>query len=245
MVYSGFEMAGKLGATSAQPTLSSQAIRSQLDRILGHEIFSRSERLSRFLKYVIDETLAGRGAELKEPVLAAELYGKKVDSDSGDDSTVRVDARRLRDKLREYYGEHGARDTVIVTLPKGGYTPAFERNPLAPAPASMVAPQPILRRERLPDFAGTGAYLQLEPHSLVLRPGLHCGYREKTQRPTPGILFPYRCCRDRKVLRACRPTVTWWPSPGPDPRNSARLIFMSRPSAARSKTGLPLRRPRN
>src|SRR5262245_19377978 len=135
-------MADRPGAPSAsQPTLSPQAIRSQLDRILGHEIFSRSERLSRFLRYVVEETLAGRGAELKEAVLAAELYGKKLDSESGDDSTVRVDARRLRDKLREYYVEC-SHEAVIITLPKGGYTPAFDRNPAALAPGLMPRPTP-------------------------------------------------------------------------------------------------------
>ena len=55
--------------------------------------FVRSERLSRFLQYAVEETLAGRGGELKESVLAAELYGKKPGADAEDDSTVRVDAR--------------------------------------------------------------------------------------------------------------------------------------------------------
>jgi Tol biopolymer transport system component len=128
----------------AQPAVASAAVRTQLERILTHEIFSRSERLSKFLRFVVEETLAGRGAELKEPVLAAELYGKKVDSDSGDDSTVRVDARRLRDKLREYYGEC-ARDPVIITLPKGGYTPVFERNPAAPVPVTLPITRPVPR----------------------------------------------------------------------------------------------------
>jgi Tol biopolymer transport system component len=91
---------------------------------------------------VVEETLAGRGGELKEPVLAAELYGKKVDAETGDDSTVRVDARRLRDKLREYYGV-ATRDPIIITLPKGGYTPAFERNAAAPVPVALTAPKPI------------------------------------------------------------------------------------------------------
>jgi hypothetical protein len=70
--------------------------------MLSHEIFVRSERLTQFLRYVVEETLAARGPELKEQVLAAELFGKAVDSDGVDDSTVRVHARRLRDKLREY-----------------------------------------------------------------------------------------------------------------------------------------------
>src|SRR5687768_4251075 len=106
----------------SQPAVASAAVRTQLERILAHEIFSRSDRLSRFLRFVVEQTLAGRGAELKEPVLAADLYGKKLDLDTADDSTVRVDARRLRDKLREYYVEC-TRDPIIITLPKGGYTP--------------------------------------------------------------------------------------------------------------------------
>jgi hypothetical protein len=135
-----------MAGTPAAALPPSQLIRAQLDRILGHEIFSRSERLSRFLRYVVEETLAGRGAELKEPVLAAELYGKRVDAQAGDDSTVRVDARRLRDKLREYYGE-ATRDPIIITLPKGRYTPAFERNPAVPVPLSHPTP---VRREQDP-----------------------------------------------------------------------------------------------
>jgi hypothetical protein len=132
-----FNMAGTPAAAPAP-----QRIRAQLDRILGHEIFSRSERLSRFLRYVVEETLAGRGAERKEPVLAAELYGKRTGAEAGDDSTVRVDARRLRDKLREYYGE-ATSDPIIITLPKGGYTPAFEQNPAARAPDPLSAPTPV------------------------------------------------------------------------------------------------------
>ena len=81
-------MRDKARASSAsEATFSPQLIRLQLDRILDHEIFSRSERLSRFLRFVMEETLAGRGAELKEPVLAAELYGKNLASENGDDST--------------------------------------------------------------------------------------------------------------------------------------------------------------
>lgn len=113
--------------------------------MLGHEICSRSERLSKFLRYVVHETLAGRGGELKEQVLAAELYGKSIGPDTGDDSTVRVDARRLRDKLREYYAEC-PHDPVIVSLPKGSYIPLFELNGAAPLPK----PVPIVSKPGQP-----------------------------------------------------------------------------------------------
>lgn len=97
-------------------------VRHQLERILTSEVFSRSDRLSAFLRFVVEETLAGRGHTLKEPVLAAELYRKRPGSSTDDDPVVRVDARRLRDKLREYYAEAG-RELVIISLPKGSYTP--------------------------------------------------------------------------------------------------------------------------
>src|SRR6185369_17300478 len=117
---------------------SDRLVRTQLEKILASEMFCRSERLSAFLRFVVDETLSGNGDRLKEQVLAGELYGKRVGFSGGDDATVRNDARRLRDKLREYYGEC-ARDPVIITLPKGAYTPTFEGNVWSPLP--IVAPK--------------------------------------------------------------------------------------------------------
>ena len=80
-------------------------VRSQLEMVLASELFSRSERLSGFLRFVVEETLNGRGETLKEPVLAHQLYGKNPDFDGANNPVVRVDARRLRDKLREYYAD--------------------------------------------------------------------------------------------------------------------------------------------
>ena len=77
-------------------------MRAELDRILATEIFARSERLSAFLKFIVDRTLAGDGHALKEHVIAIEVYGKGADFNTAADPIVRVDARRLRDKLREY-----------------------------------------------------------------------------------------------------------------------------------------------
>jgi hypothetical protein len=121
--------------------LSDRMVRTQLEKILASEMFCRSERLSAFLRFVFDETLNGNGNSLKEQVLAAELYGKRVGFTGAEDASVRNDARRLRDKLREYYGE-STRDPVIVTLPKGAYTPTFERNVSSPLPTIVSKPPP-------------------------------------------------------------------------------------------------------
>ena len=138
------------GRSSLPDGLSHRMVRTQLEKILASDMFCRSERLSAFLRFVVDETLKGNGDTLKEQVLAAAVYGKRVGFSGGDDATVRNDARRLRDKLREYYAE-SARDPIIVTLPKGAYTPTFEANAQSPLPTivPMRAPEaPAMAKPR-------------------------------------------------------------------------------------------------
>ena len=101
-------------------------VREQLARILASDTFSRSERLSTFLRFTVEQTLEGQAAGLKEQFIACNLYGKGADFDTASVAVVRVDARRLRDKLREYYADHTG-ESVLITLPKGAYVPVFER----------------------------------------------------------------------------------------------------------------------
>src|SRR5262249_14006191 len=99
-------------------------VRAELDRIVSSELFTRSARLSAFLRFIVNRTLAGEGESLKEHVIAVDLYGKPGDFDTAADPIVRIDARRLRDKLREYYADALA-SGVVISVPKGSYTPAF------------------------------------------------------------------------------------------------------------------------
>jgi Tol biopolymer transport system component len=103
-------------------------IRSQLATILSSETFSRSDRLSAFLTFVVEQTLDGKGDTLKEQVIALELYGKGADFNTAGDPIVRVDARRLRDRLREYYSL-APLERVVISVPKGSYTAHFEVRP--------------------------------------------------------------------------------------------------------------------
>ena len=126
-------------------------VRAELDRVLASEIFSRSDRLSAFLRFIVDETLAGHGAGLKEQVIAVELYGKGADFNTAADPIVRVDARRLRDKLREFYASSPP-GAVIISVPKGSYTPVFE--PGDPAVAFHPPPgAPHIRAIPVPPVA--------------------------------------------------------------------------------------------
>jgi Tol biopolymer transport system component len=135
-------------STQAPSDLPDAAIRAQLERILASEVFSRSQHLRRFLSFIVEQRLAGQGHTLKESVLAHELYGKGTDFDGGTDPVVRVDARRLRDKLREFY--EGRSDPVVISLPKGGYAPVFEANPAALVHTARPAAPPQSREGRPP-----------------------------------------------------------------------------------------------
>ena len=115
------------------------AIRLQLQRILAGEGFKRSERICRFLSYAVEQTLQGHGDELKESVLAVEVYNRPPDYNPKIDPIVRNDARRLRAKLREYYETEGSSDPVIIEIPKGSYLPVFRKREALP-PESTASP---------------------------------------------------------------------------------------------------------
>ena len=101
------------------------AVRKQLERVLTSPGFARNERLSRFLRVVVERHLEGRDGELKESLIGIEVFGRRPGFDPKQDSTVRSEAARLRARLVEYYAGQGHGDPVIIELPKGGYTPAF------------------------------------------------------------------------------------------------------------------------
>lgn len=105
----------------------------QLDRILGSASFVNSDRLSRFLRYVVERTLAGEGDRLKEYVIGTEVFERGDRYDPRVDAIVRVEAGRLRAKLDEFYNGHGSTDAVVIRMRRGGYAPVFERRPTTAA----------------------------------------------------------------------------------------------------------------
>ena len=112
---------------------SSDDVRLELDRLLASSVFTNAGRMSRFLKFVVEQTLAGDGERLKEYVIGLEVFDRDATYDPRLDSIVRVEAARLRSKLAEYYAGEGRNDAVVLSLPKGGYAPtaAFEMRPVA------------------------------------------------------------------------------------------------------------------
>jgi hypothetical protein len=120
-----------------------KAIRDQLARILASPGFSRNERLSRFLQFVVERHMEGRDHELKETVIAVEVFGRPPDYNPKQDAIVRTEAGRLRARLAEYYQGEGSNDALVIELPRGGYIPAFRQA------ESIGADRPDRKRLRL------------------------------------------------------------------------------------------------
>src|SRR5580693_2198888 len=103
----------------------------QIDNIIKSHSLRGSESLCRLLQYLAKQSLYQPQAPLKEYQIATEVYGRPRDFDPQHDSTIRVQAGRLRLKLAEYYSTEGAADTLVVEIPKGTYVVSFH-NRVAP-----------------------------------------------------------------------------------------------------------------
>jgi serine/threonine-protein kinase len=114
-----------MGRSNCANGPDNHAISLQLNRILASREFSGAERMRRFLQLVVTETLAGRAGALKEYVIGLSVFDRPPSFDPGSDPIVRVEARRLRAKLENYYQGEGRGDSVLIELPKGRYSACF------------------------------------------------------------------------------------------------------------------------
>lgn len=134
---------GYSSATHRQPDAnwSADTVRKELQRIVSSPPFENADRLTRFLTFVVEEALAGRGGELKESLIGVCVFGREPSYDPKIDPIVRVQARRLRTKLEAWYAAGGQSSTLRISLPKGGYCPEF-----GPAPAEEEKAGAVDRR---------------------------------------------------------------------------------------------------
>lgn len=131
--------------------LGDHEIQAAVERILLSPDFERNRNSCNFLKFIVAETLAGRGGRLKAYSIATLALDRDANFDPQSNSIVRVQATRLRQSLHNYYAGPGADDPVRISLPPGTYQPTFERVGGAPAPApetvAPVAPAPPVAPE--------------------------------------------------------------------------------------------------
>ena len=110
------------------------AARNHLQLVLASAAFARSRRHCRLLSYLLEEALRRPGATSKEMVIAVEVFGREPgEYDARLDPIVRIEAGRLRQRLRDYYAGEGADTTIRFDVPKGAYALALSRRPTTTA----------------------------------------------------------------------------------------------------------------
>jgi len=129
--------AGFSNEDSETMTCSPAAAREELQRILSSSQFDASERNRRFLVYVVEETLAGRGERIKAYSIATIVFGRDDSFDPQLDPVVRMEARRLRRSLERFYLVEGEGHAVRIAMPKGSYKARFENAVLAPGTMTL------------------------------------------------------------------------------------------------------------
>jgi len=145
-------------------TLDHERIRDQVQRILRSEQFGNAPGLEKALSYLVEQSLAGRGGELKEVILALEVFNRGVAFDPRTDSSVRTQIGRLRTRLSSYYDGPGRADPIVIEIPKGTYAPVFSGR--AQDEPAVVKP-PVPRKRSAPGLwmaaaviaIGAGAWL--------------------------------------------------------------------------------------
>ena len=118
-----------------------------LSSITSSEEFVASPQLAAFLTFSVRQTLEGQGQSLKAYTIATEVLGRSASFDPQNDPIVRVEATRLRRAMDRYYATDGLRDTVKITMPRGGYSVIFEDTAKPTSAPSSLSPDRQRRNE--------------------------------------------------------------------------------------------------
>jgi TolB-like protein len=165
--------------------IPADVIQAELEKILASHAFAKAGRASRFLRFVVAWHLQGRSAEIKEYVVGVEVLGKKPDFDPRTDTIVRAEAKRLRERLDQYYASEGKHDKVKISVLKGSYAPQIEY--INPAPDNTETAQASPEQTgRWPRKAWLAAVAALALAAVLLGPHVP-GWRGLIGGRTPAI----------------------------------------------------------
>jgi len=152
--------------------------------VLASLAFSRPRRLSRLLKHLVEHTLRGKQDCLKETLLGIEVFDRGQDFDPKADPIVRIDARRLRARLTQYYADEGATDSVLIVLEPGSYVPSFRRREeqetkpeFLPLPSRNRHSVAVLPFSNLSDLTGYELFCEGLSEDILNRLTQHEGLR--------------------------------------------------------------------
>jgi hypothetical protein len=172
----------------------------QVDRLVASRALRGSESLCRLLQYLAAWALEHPGEHPKEYQIATEAFGRPPDFDPRVDSTIRVQAGRLRQKLAEYYAGEGAEDPILIDLPKGSYALSFEPRSQPRAHTGELPPANVQDHEAAPARRGPAVSITAFTISTVLVAAValfigfsisrseHRQAQARTDKPAPAAL---------------------------------------------------------
>jgi TolB-like protein/Flp pilus assembly protein TadD len=150
-------------------------VRDHLQDVFASKAFAGSKRAQDFLQLIVEHALAGRLDSLRERMIGAEMFGRKIDYDTANDAVVRVKATEVRRKLAQYYQESTKPPLVRIELPSGSYVPKFHWESHSESHSEFLT----------------------DPH-----PGPHPGDAPPAPTEPPAIAAPGETFRQRRVVAA-------------------------------------------
>ena len=172
-------------------------VRRQVERILASGDFDASPRSKDFLRFIVEETLAGRGEEVTQSAIATRVFHRRDDFDATVDPIVRIQAGRLRRSLERYYLLEGKHDPVRIELPRGTYIPTFAANDESEPASAVEAPAPPAEARLHPVVDEDWPSVVIRPFEAALPEPEH---EARAARVTEQLLLELGRYRDVKTL---------------------------------------------
>jgi hypothetical protein len=115
------------------------AVQGQMEKLVASSYFNHSRRFPSFLRYVVEQTVAGHDDALKERTIGIEIFSRPADYDTASDPIVRVTAAEIRKRIAQYYQDPGHEQEIRISLPAGSYVPQFH------LPANVAPPETVVQ----------------------------------------------------------------------------------------------------
>ena len=135
------------------------SVKIQLEKVLARSPLATSPSLSRFLRFIVEETLAGREEEINEYNLGVRVFNRAPEFNPRTDPIVRVQTHHLRARLTQYYAGEGTTDPLVIELPARKYVPVFRAVAVEAVPEE-IAPESAVREETVASIDGGGRGLR-------------------------------------------------------------------------------------
>ena len=171
-------------------------------RVVAGPHFARSHLMSKFLLFVVAETLEGRGSEISEHQIGVQVFDRPVDYRTLEDNIVRNYARQLRKRLADHFAEQGLAEPVRIDIPVGGYVPVFvpasrdnaNENVVGMPAQSQVPGQPLAAQTQIsepvsPRRAKTSHWILGVVLTVAYSAALICATWYFARRPSPASLL--------------------------------------------------------